>query len=132
MIRRLLLLIATVALVGCDAPPALPGGYSVSYGDRGKAWLRNPDGTIAYAGLIKRLYRDERRMVIVAYPVSYGDETAPPYPLDDTCYVALVVDGPTRRMTQIRIAQANRLAASMSVVESYERPCLKGMPKTPS
>jgi len=132
MARPLLLLFATIAIGGCNPAPALPGGYTVSYGDRGKAWLQNPDGTIAHAGLIKQLYRDERRILLVAYPVSYGGEVAPPYPLDDTCYVALVLDGPTRRVKQIRIADVDRLTARMSVVESYERPCLKGHANTPS
>jgi len=132
MTRRLLLMLATIAISACSASPTLPGGYTVSHGDRGKAWLQNPDGTLAYAGLIKRLHRDERRILLVAYPVSYGGEAAPPYPLDDTCYVALVVDGPTRRVSQIHMAEADRLASHMSEVESYERPCLNGMPNTPS
>ena len=132
MVRPLLLMLAAVAIGGCSKSPTLPGGYTVSYGDRGKAWLHNPDGTIAYAGLIKRLHRDERRILLVGYPVSYGGEAAPPYPVDDTCYVALVFDGSTRRMRQIHLADADRLAATMSEVDSYERPCLKGMPNTPS
>ena len=132
MIRRLLLMLGTIAISGCSASPTLPGGYTVSHGDRGKAWLQNPDGTMAYAGLIKRLHRDERRIVLVAHPVSYGGEAAAPYPLDDPCYVALVLDGSTRRMRQIHMAEADRLAARMWEVESYERPCLKGMPNTPS
>ena len=132
MVKPLLLLIASLAIGGCSASPSLPGGYTVSYGDRGKAWLQNPDGTIAYAGLIKRLHRDQRRILLVAYPVSYGGEAAPPFPLDETCYVALVVDGSTQRMRQIHLAEADRLAAQMSEVESYERPCLKGMSNTPT
>lgn len=128
----MLLMVATLAIGGCGASPTLPGGYTVNYGDRGKAWLQNPDGTMAHAGLIKRLHRDERRILLVGFPVSYGGKAAPPYPLDDTCYVALIIDGPTRRMRQIRLAEANRLAARMSEVESYKRSCLKGMPNTPS
>jgi hypothetical protein len=123
-------MLAILAIGGCNASPTLPGGYTVSYGDRGKAWLQNPDGTMAHAGLIKRLHRDDKRILLVAYPVSYGGEAASPYPLDDTCYVALVVDGPTRRVRQIRLAEADRLAARMLEVESYERPCLEGMPNT--
>lgn len=119
-----------MAIGGCSASPVLPGGYTVSYGDRGKAWLQNPDGTLAHGGLIKQLQRDERRILLVAYPASYGGEAAPPHPIDTTCYVALVVDGPTRRVTQISIAEAENLAARMTEVESYDRPCLKGMPNT--
>lgn len=128
MAKTLLLMLAILALGGCDASPTLPGGYSVSHGDRGKAWLQSPDGTIAYAGLIKRLHRDERRILLVAYPVSFGGEAAPPYPLDDSCYVALILDGATQRVRQIRLAEADRLAAQMLEVVSYERPCLEGMP----
>ena len=132
MVRTLRLMLPILGIGGCNASPDLPGGYTVSYGDRGKAWLQNPDGTIAYAGLVKRLHRDERHILLVAYPVSYGGEVAPPYPLDDTCYVSLVFEGATRRVRQIRLAEAARLASRMSEVESYERPCLKGMPNTPS
>lgn len=128
--RALLLMLATIAVGGCGASPDLPGGYTVSYADRGKAWLQNPDGTIAHPGLIKQLHRDERRILLVAHPASYGGEAAPPYPLDDACYVALVIDGPTQRVTQIRMAEAERLAARMSEVESYKRPCVEGMPNT--
>lgn len=130
MARTVWIIFAAMAIGGCGASPALPGNYTVSYGDRGKAWLQNPDGTIAHAGLIKQLYRDERRILLIAHPVSYGDEAAPPFPLDDTCYVALVFDAPTRRSRQIRIADASHLAASMTEVESYERPCLQGMSNT--
>jgi hypothetical protein len=132
MFRPLLLTLATIAIGGCSPSSTLPGGYTISYGDRGKAWLKNPDGTIAHAGLIKRLYRDEKRILLVAHPVSYGGEAAPPYPLDENCYVALLVDASTQRMRQIHLAKADHLAARMSEVESYERPCLKGMPNTPS
>ena len=131
MSRGLLLMLATAAIGGCSASPTLPGGYTVSYGDRGKAWLLNPAGTLAYAGLIKRLSHDERRILLVAYPVSYGGEAAAPYPLDGTCYVAIAIDVATRHVTQIHMAEADRLAARMSEVESYKRPCLKGMPNTP-
>ncbi len=130
MFRTLLPLLAVLVIGGCDAVPTLPGGYTVSYGDRGNAWLQNPGGTTAHAGVIKRLLRDETRILLVAYPVSYEGQAAPPYPLDDTCYVALLVDGPTRRVRQIRLAEADRLAPRMLEVVSYDRPCLEGMPNT--
>ncbi len=130
MARTLLHLLAILAVGGCNASPSLPGGYTVSYGDRGKAWLQKPDGTIAHAGLIKRLLHVEKQILLIAYPVSYGDVPAPPYPLDDTCYVALMVDGQTQVVRQIRLVEADRLASKMVVVEAYERPCLKGMPNS--
>lgn len=129
MPRKILSLLAALVLGGCETSPSLPGGYTVSYADRGKAWLKNPDGSMTHGGVIKRLLHDERRILLIAFPVSYGGEAAPPYPLDDSCYVALLVDGPTQRVRQIRLAEAERLAARMSQVEAYTGHCLKGMPR---
>ena len=128
MDRTLFPTFAAALLVGCSSSPGLPGGYTVSHGDRGKAWLQNPDGTIAYPGLIKQLHADNRRILLIAYPVSYGGEAAPPRPMDDSCYVAIVVDILARRLRQIGIAEAERLAAGMLEIESHDRPCLEGMP----
>ena len=128
MFKRVLIVFALLATAGCDA--SLPGDYSVRHGDRGKAWLRNPDGTIT-GGLIKELYRDDRHILLVTYPLM-DDGAADTMPIDHTCYVALLIDAPERRAQQIHIADAIRRAARMSVVERYDRPCLKGMPNSPS
>ena len=64
------------------------------------------------------------------YAVSYEGKAAPPYPLDDNCYVALIIDGTSRLVKQIRLAEADHLAAEMLEVESYDQPCLEGMPNT--
>ena len=120
----------TLTVAGCDPSPTLPGGFKVSYGDRGKAWLQNPNGTIAHAGLIKRLYSDGRHILLVGFAVQYGGEAAAPFSIDDTCYVALLIDGPTQRVAQIKMADAERFARKMTEIEAYDRQCLKGMPNT--
>jgi hypothetical protein len=113
--------VAILALAGCNR--SLPGGYSVRHADRGKAWLQNPDGTLAAGGVIKNLYADNRRILVVAY--ASGDETGGPKPLDETCYVALLIDTSGGRAEQISMAEAGRQASTMSTVESYDRPCLR-------
>jgi hypothetical protein len=128
--KRLLVALVLSATSGCSV--SLPGDYSVSRGDRGKAWLQNPDGTLTHGGVIKDLYRDERHILLVAYPEVSGGAAAGRMPVDDTCYVALLIDAPTRRAEQVSVADAARRATNMSMVESYDRPCLKGMPNTPS
>ena len=128
MVMRFLVGIALVTVTGCSSQ--LPNGYRVSHGDRGKAWLQNPDGTLAHGGLIKELYRDDRRILLIAYPEQLDGEPGRT-PIDRTCYVALLIDSPGRQVRQITTGDAAQMATKMSVVEAYDRPCLKGMPNTP-
>ena len=110
-----MLCVAAAFTIGaCDTSPDLPNGYQIRHGDRSKAWLQSPDGTFAYAGLIKDVYVDERQVLLIAFPVSYGGKTVPPYPLDSTCYVALMIDTSTGQKRQISLTEASRLAAHMS------------------
>jgi len=111
---------------------SLPGGYSVLYADHGKAWLRNPDGTLAHGGIVKDLYQDRARILVVAFPEGAEGEAAGRMPIDDTCWVALLVDASKRRVQQIKVADAAKLMQKMSVVTTSDIPCLKGMPNTPS
>jgi hypothetical protein len=127
--RAAALLLPIFATLACGSPPpALPGGYSVTYGDRGKAWLANPDKTLAHGALIKQLFADDRHILLITFATTYGGEVAGPRPLDGNCYVALLIDGPRQRTRQIHLAQARRLSRKMTLVESYERGCLPGTP----
>jgi hypothetical protein len=127
--RSALSLFLALAVGGCGQD--LPAGYSINHGDRGKAWLQNPDGTITYPGLIKELYRDSQgHILLVAYAATYGGELARPAPIDRTCYVALLIDASKRSLKQITTAEAAKRSSDMEVVETHERPCLKGMPNT--
>ena len=128
MIRHLLIALALSATFGCSAK--LPGDYSVSHGDRGKAWLEHPDETLAHGGVIKELYENNQHILLVAYPEML-DGKAGRMPIDKTCYVALLIDAPRHRMRQVNMAEAARLATRMSSVEAHERPCLKGMSNAP-
>ena len=108
-------------VAGCG--PSLPGGYSVRHADRGKAWLRGPDGTLVDGATIKALYRSDRHIVLIGYAeesASAEDRVA----VDDGCYVALLIDAATQQVKQISIADAARRAARMARVESYDRPCV--------
>jgi hypothetical protein len=123
MHRLLTLAFTLLLLAGCEQSPSLPGDFRVMYADRGKAWLQNPDGSLTHGGLIKELYHDNRRILLLAQAVSYGGETVPPRPRDHSCYVALLVDGDTGDLRQIDMAEFEALSARMTPVESYERPC---------
>jgi hypothetical protein len=128
-----LALVACVALYACSNPAtSLPGGYMVKHGDRGKAWLQNPDGTIAHGGLIKALYHDKRHILLLTYTTSYGGIASPPVPIDRSCYVALLFNVSTHSVKQLTVADAAKLSARMVRVETYERPCLPGMSNTVS
>jgi hypothetical protein len=125
--KRLVLLLPLVAAtIACE--PSLPGGYTIHYADRGKAWLQNPDGTTAYGGLIKSVHRSEARILLVGRPAAVGGELTPRKPIGDGCYVALLIDAATRRIEQIDMIQAARHQATMVPVASYKRPC----PNTPA
>ena len=126
MNRTALLIIGCLSLIGCGS--TLPDGYSVTYGDRGKAWLANPDSTIAHGALIKRLYRGDEQLLLITYPQSLGGEIEGPRPLDGTCYIALLIDTNRQRVRQIRMAEADRLSPTMDLVESSDAGCLRGMP----
>jgi hypothetical protein len=109
------------------AGPSLPGGYAVRYADRGKAWLANPDGTLAHGALIKELYSDDRHILLISFAETIDGEVGGPRPLDGNCYVALMIDSQSRQMGQVRLYEAKQLASRMSRVESYDRGCLQGM-----
>ena len=128
MVRPLLLILATIAIGGCSASPSLPDGYNVSYGDRGKAWLENPDGTIAHGALIKWLFKDDEHILLISFAATLGGEIDGPRPLDGNCYVALFFNSKERQMRQVRLAEAHQLASHMSLVESFNERCLPGMP----
>jgi hypothetical protein len=123
--RLLSCLVAAAVLCACDIwPRTLPGGYRIGYGDRNKSWLQNPDGTVAHGTLIHRLYRDDRRILLIAPVATYGSVQAGPLPLDGTCEIALLIDTPERRTTQVRLAEAERLARGLSEVLATGRRCL--------
>ena len=109
--------------------PSLPGGYSVSYGDRGKIWLANPDRTMAHGALIKELYSDDRYILLISSPTSYGGVVEGPRPLDGNCYIALLIDSRSGEMRQVRLAEARRVATRMRMIESSRGGCSPDMPK---
>lgn len=119
-------MLCALAIAGCGT--SLPGGYGVTHGDRGKAWLSNPDGSIAHGALIKQLWKDDRHILLLTFATTFGGEVVGPRPLDGNCYVALYIDADQRRIRQVRLAEARRLSANMTSVESYNRGCLQGMP----
>lgn len=124
-------LLALSALTACT-DSSLPGGYTVQHGDRGKAWLRSPDGTLVHGGALKDVYRDEGHILIIAYPELSDGQAGDRTPVERPCHVALLVDAATRSTEQITVAEAARRAARMTLAEKYDRPCLKGMPNTSS
>jgi hypothetical protein len=128
MIRRaaLLPLLALVGLGGCGE--SLPGGYTIHSADRGKAWLRNPNGTLAHGALIKQLFKDDRHVLLVTFAATVDGEVDGLRPLDGNCYIALLIETDRRRMRQVRLSEARRLAAKMEEVASSARSCLPGMP----
>lgn len=98
------------------------------YGERGKAWLANPDGTIAHGALIKQLHSDGRNLLLISFAGVVEGQIDGPRPLDGNCYVALLIDSRTRQTRQVRLDEAERVAARMTLIEAYERGCLEGMP----
>lgn len=122
------LLLLTIA--GCSDVESLPGDYSILYADHGKAWLRNPDETLTHGGILKDVYQDGARILVVAFPEMSGSEAAGRMPLDDTCWVALLIDASKHRIQQIKIADAAKLSQKKSVVTTSDLPCLQGMPNT--
>jgi hypothetical protein len=128
-IRTALLMIALLATGACGVSRGepLPGGYSVSYADRGKAWLVNPDGTTAHAALIKQLFKRDGYVLLVTYAATYGGKVEGPRPLDGNCYIALLIETDRQQVRQVRLAEAHQLAAKMELVASYARGCVQGM-----
>jgi hypothetical protein len=124
LIGLIALLTGACGIVG----PSLPGGYSVQYGDRRKVWLGNPDGTITHGALIKELYSDDRHILLISFPTTYGGEVEGPRPLDGNCYIALLIDSRSSQMRQVRLPEARRLATRMRMIESSRRECSPGMP----
>ena len=123
-------LLLLLAIAGCSDVESLPGGYSILYADHGKAWLRNPDETLTHGGIVRDAYRDGERILIVAFPEMSGGEEAGRMPLDDTCWVALLIDASKHRVRQIKMAEAAKISRKMSVVFTSDLPCLQGMPNT--
>jgi len=121
-------LLLLLAIAGCSDVESLPGGYSILYADHGKAWLRNPDETLTHGGIVKDVYQDRARILVVAFPEMSGGEAAGRMPIDDTCWVALLVDASKHRVQQIKIADAAKLSQKMSVVTTSDLPCHQGMP----
>lgn len=123
---RTLSLLAALATAACS--PSLPNGYTVIVGDRGKSWLANPDGTLVHGALIKQLYSDSRHILLIAPADSIDGEIEGPRPLDGNCYVALMIDSRNGRTKQLRLAEAHRLAAQMTLIETSDSGCLTGIP----
>jgi hypothetical protein len=121
-------LLLLLAIAGCNDVESLPGGYSILYADHGKAWLRNPDETLAHGGILKDVYQDRTRILVVAFPEMSGGNVAGRMPIDDTCWVALLIDAPKHRVQQIKVADVAKLSQKMSVVTASDLPCLQGMP----
>jgi len=124
--RAALVALFFLCISACGA--SLPGGYSIEYGDRGKAWLANPDGTLVHGALIKQLFKDDRRVLLITFATTLGGQIDGPRPLDGNCYVALLIQADRQRIRQVRLTEARSLAAKMELVESYNRGCLQGMP----
>jgi hypothetical protein len=122
----LLLLLCAFALIGCG--PKLPDGYSINYGDRGKAWLEDPEGSLVHPGIIDQILIGNRQILLIAFVAGLDGEVEGPRPLDGNCYVALLVDTDRKQVRQIRLSEAERLASGMTSIESYNRKCLRGMP----
>ena len=124
-------LLLLLAIAGCSEVENLPGGYSILYADHGKAWLRNPDETLTHGGIVKDVYQDRAHILVVAYPQMLSDgEAAGRMPIDDTCWVALLIDASKHRVQQIKFADAAKLMPKMSAVTTSDIPCLQGMPNT--
>ena len=129
-LRRLAQLVVVGSLLvsnGCSDQQAVLGGYTVLYADRGKAWLQNPDGTIAHDGLLQQLYRDERHILIVSNVI---DDRAIVRPLssDGGCLAAQLIDSRTHKKRQIRLAEAIAKARTMMWVASTSRKCSGDLP----
>jgi hypothetical protein len=123
-------LLLLLAVTGCSDVESLPGGYSILYADHGKDWLRDPDENLTHGGILKDAYQDGARILVVAWPEMSGGEALGRMPVDDTCWVALLVDASKHRVQQIKIADAAKLSKKMSVVFTSDLPCLQGMPNT--
>jgi hypothetical protein len=121
--------LAVLATAACSATSTpLQDGYTIVYGDRGKSWLANPDGTMAHPGLIKQIFKDYRHILLITFAATYEGEVKGPRPLDGNCYVALLITSKERLTRQVRLAEARRFASKMAMVESSGRGCLMGMP----
>jgi hypothetical protein len=100
----------------------------VHYGDRGKAWLANPDGTRTHGTVIKALYSGGRHLLLISAAGVVEGEIDGPRPLDGNCYIALLIDSQTRQTRQVHLGEANRIAVRMRMIEDYPRGCSQGMP----
>ncbi len=82
---------------------------------------------MAHGAQIKQLYKDEQHLLLITFAAQYGGVVDGPRPLDGNCYVALLIDSKERRMRQVRLAEAHRLAANMTLVDASNEGCLQGM-----
>jgi hypothetical protein len=126
MKSRILWLMANLALAACTQgmsaeSAGLPDGYAVISGDRGKTWLAEPDGSLVHGGLIKQLYKNDRYILLITYVPEIEGEVDGPRPLDNNCYVALLIASRERQIRQVRLAEAHRLASKMTLIESSQR-----------
>jgi hypothetical protein len=119
-------LLTILTMTACS--PSLPNGYAVIDRDRGKSWLANPDGTIVHGAVIKQLFIDGQNILLVAPAAVVDGSIDGPRPLDDNCYIALLIDSRDQRTRQVRLAEARRLAANMTLVASFNPGCLEEMP----
>lgn len=120
---RALVLPLLLMLVGCGDVP-LAGGYSIEQSATNKEWLKDPEGMMVAPGLIQRLYKGKDSLLLIAFAASTGGEPLPPYPVDQTCLVALLIDTNTGQTMQIAIAKATELAERMERVIVRNRPCV--------
>lgn len=93
----------------------------MQYGDRGKAWLANSDGTITHGAVINQLYSDGRTLLIISFAAVVEGEIDGPRPRDGNCYIALLIDSQTRQTRQVGLSQAKLMASRMEIIENYQR-----------
>jgi hypothetical protein len=123
-----LAVLLTLVLLACSNEPTLPGGYAISFGDRGKTRLQNPDGTLAHGAIVKRLHTDGRDILLISFAATSAGEVVGPRPLDGNCFIALLIDSKEQQVRQVRLDEASRLASRMALVDSSNLGCLEGMP----
>jgi hypothetical protein len=122
-VRTILLVGLTVLAVGGCAAEELPDGYTISQSAMNKEWLQDPDGMIVTPGLIQRLFRGRNRIVVIAKAAYSGGSAIPPFPIDNSCFIALSINTETRQIDQITLAEANRLSANLTEIVSHNRGC---------
>jgi len=114
--------LTVLAFAGCAAEK-LPNGYTISQSPMNKEWLQDPDGIIVTPGVIQRLFLDRNIIIVIAKSAHSGDSAIPPFPIDNSCFIALSINTETRKIDQITLAEANRLGANMTEIVSHNRAC---------